>query len=202
MKTTTSNTLMALATSAILLSGLNACKSKQKAKKQDIQTNTGSTEIVLPFSGKDYRSDEEHFRARNSGHSTDMATAKKIAMTNAKSEIASNIQTTLKKVTDQYTNQRTVGNKLDFENKFEELVREVTNQELTDVRLLDEKLFKESDGTYTHWVAIEIPKKSLLEHIDKSIGNNEKLKLDYDKMKFQQIFDEEMKKLAKEQQGK
>jgi hypothetical protein len=37
-----------------------------------------------------------------------------------------------------------------------------------------------------------------LSAIDSKISNDAKLKLDYDKQKFQQIFDAEMKKLAEE----
>ena len=91
-----------------------------KSKKTTVQKETGAVEITVPFSGKEFRSDENYFRAKQIGKSPDLATAKKIAFQNAKSEMASNINSTVKKVTDQYTNQRTVGNAQEFENKFEE----------------------------------------------------------------------------------
>mgnify|MGYP000050046790 CR=1 FL=1 len=46
-----------------------------------------------------------------------MATAKKIAEQNAKAELAGNIEAVIKRVTEQYTNQRSVGSQKDFENK-------------------------------------------------------------------------------------
>ncbi|GAB4201027.1 MAG: hypothetical protein Fur0023_04990 [Bacteroidia bacterium] len=174
------------------------CKSK---KGTPIQKETGAKEITLPFSSKEYKTNEDFFRARNVGKSPDLATAKKIAMNNAKSELASNIQTTIKKVTDQYTNQRTVGNKQEFENKFEELSREVTNLTISNIVVKDEKVFKEEDGTYTYWVAIEADKKTIFDNIEQKISNDAKLKLDYDKKKFEEIFNAEMKKLAQEQGG-
>ncbi|GIV29400.1 MAG: hypothetical protein KatS3mg028_0466 [Bacteroidia bacterium] len=175
-----------------------SCKSK---KGTPIQKETGAKEITLPFSSKEYKTNEDFFRARNVGKSPDLATAKKIAMNNAKSELASNIQTTIKKVTDQYTNQRTVGNKQEFENKFEELSREVTNLTIGNIVVKDEKVFKEEDGTYTYWVAIEADKKTIFDNIEQKISNDAKLKLDYDKKKFEEIFNAEMKKLAQEQGG-
>ncbi len=175
-----------------------SCKSK---KGTPIQKETGAKEIALPFSSKEYKTDEDFFRARNVGKSPDLATAKKIAMNNAKSELASNIQTTIKKVTDQYTNQRTVGSKQEFENKFEELSREVTNLTISNIRVKDEKVFKEEDGSYTYWVAIEADKKTIFDNIEQKISNDAKLKLDYDKKKFEEIFNAEMKKLAQEQGG-
>jgi hypothetical protein len=104
----------------------------------------------------------------------------------------------VKRVTDQYTNQRTVGNTQEFENKFEELAREVVNLEMSNVKEIGEKIFKEPNGSFSYWIAIEAGKKEVFEKLDAKISSNASLKLDYDKQKFQQIFDAEMKKLAEE----
>lgn len=180
---------------AIAVLALSACKAK---KSTPIQKETGAVEISVPFSSKEYRSDENAFRAKQSGKSPDMATAKKIAFQNARNEMAANINATVKRVTDQYTNQRTVGNTQEFENKFEELAREVVSLQMGNVKEIGEKIFKETDGSFTYWIAIEAGKKEVFDKIDSKISNDAKLKLDYDKQKFQQIFDAEMKKLAEE----
>jgi len=190
MKTT--KLLLVPAVAALILAG---CKSK---KATPIQKETGAVEISVPFSSKEYRSDENYFRSKQSGRSPNDATAKKIAMQSARAEMASNINATVKRVTDQYTNQRTVGNTMEFENKFEELSREVVNLEMSNVKEIGEKLFKEADGSYTYWIALEASKKEVFDKIDSKISNDAKLKLDYDKQKYQQIFDAEMKKLAEE----
>ncbi|MFO0435215.1 MAG: hypothetical protein ACK5ZT_08215 [Sphingobacteriaceae bacterium] len=181
---------------ALAMMTLVGCKGK---KATPIEKETGAKEISVPFSTKEYKTDEDFYRAKNLGKSPDMAAAKKIALNNAKSEMASNIQTMIKKVTDQYTNQRTVGKDQEYENKFEELAREVTNQSLANVRVKDEKIFQEANGSYTYWVAIEADKKEVFKTIDSKISADKKLQVDYDKAKFQQIFDAEMKKLASEQ---
>lgn len=41
--------------------------------------------------------------------------------------------------------------------------------------------------------------KEIFDKIEAKISNDAKLKLDYDKQKFQSIFDDEMKKLGEEQ---
>lgn len=180
---------------AFVLMATVSCKSK---KALPVQKETGAVEISVPFSGKEYRSDENYFRAKQLGKSPDLATAKKIAFQNARAEMAGNIQATIKRVTDQYTNQRTVGAAQEFENKFEELAREVVNMQLSNVKEIGEKIFKESDGSYTYWMAIEAGKKEVFDKMDQKISNDAKLKLDYDKQKFQQIFDAEMKNLGEE----
>jgi len=187
----TKQLLLIPAIAALMLAGC-------KAKKTSVQKETGAVEITVPFSGKEYRSDNEFFRAKQVGKSPDLAAAKKIAFQNAKGEMAGNINSTIKRVTDQYTNQRTVGNTQEFENKFEELAREVVNLEMSNVKEMGEKIFKEADGSYTYWIAIEADKKTVFDKLDARISNDAKLKLDYDKQKFQQIFDAEMKKLADE----
>lgn len=188
--------LLSAAVIFALASGLiTSCKSK---KGIPIGKQNGSIEIIVPFSTKEYQSDKENFRAKSSGNSPDMTTSKKIALQNAKSEMAGLIQTTIKKVTEQYTNQRQVSSTQEFANKFEELSREVTNQQLIDVRIIGENISKEPNNTYTYWVAIEANKLTILNGLDKGIGANKKLEQDYDKKKFEEIFNQEMDKLAKE----
>jgi hypothetical protein len=181
---------------AIAALALVGCKSK---KAVAVEKQTGLIEVSTPFDSKEYRSDENSFRSKQSGKSPDQATAKKIAYQNARAEMAANINATVKRVTDQYTNQRTVGNTQEFENKFEELSREVVNLEMSNVRELGQKTFTDpSDKSWTVWIALEADKKSVFDKIDAKISSDAKLKLDYDKQKFQQIFDAEMKKLADE----
>lgn len=185
-------TLLIITTSIGIMLTVNACKTKKLAK------TTGAQEITVPFSESKYRSDKDFFRATQSGKSPDLATSKKIALQNAKAELAGNIKALVKRVTDQYTNQRTIGNKQDFENKFEELSREVVEQTLTDVKVMDEKIFKETDGGYSYWTVVEVSKQSILDGVNNKISKNEKLQLDYDKKKFEDVFNSEMEKMSKE----
>src|SRR4051812_13441486 len=79
---------------AIALMTLAGCKSK---KTTPVQKDTGAVEITVPFSSKEYRSDENAFGAKQVGKSPDIATAKKIAFQNARAEMASNINATVKR---------------------------------------------------------------------------------------------------------
>jgi len=166
-----------------------SCKGPKKLEKE-----TGMEEITLPLSGKEYQSDKEYFRAKASGKSPDISTAKKIALNNAKSEVAGLINTRIKTVTDNYVNQRSLAEAQDFESKFESLTREVVNQQLSDVRIIGEKLFKK-DKTYEYWVAIEVSKQAILDGINNNISKNQKLAIDYDKKKFEEIYNQEMQKM-------
>lgn len=169
--------------------GLQACKSQKKITKV-----TDSVEVSIPFSGAKYQTDKNFFRAVQSGTSPDMSTAKKIAMVNAKSELAGNIQTLVKTVTDNYTNQRTFTNKQEFENKFEELSRQVTSQLLTNIIPIGEKMLKNSEEKYICWIAIEMNKEEILKNFSDQISKESKLQIDFDKYQYEKIFNQEMEK--------
>jgi hypothetical protein len=171
----------------------SSCGAKKVAS---VQSN--SNEVSVPLSSKEYRSDKEYFRATQSEVSPNLATAKKIALANAKTELGGNIQSVIKAVTENYTNQRTVSDKQEFENKFEENARVVVNQTLNDVKIIDDKVFKEKDGKYTYYIAIEMSKEPVTEKIADRIAKDAKLQLDFDKHQFQKVFDEEMEKFEKE----
>jgi hypothetical protein len=181
--------LTKIALFSICLSALSlySCKPKKSLQK----TEKAVEVIDIPFADKDHRTNKDNFRASSSGKSADMATSKKIALMNAKNEMASLISATMKRVTDQYTNQVTVGNKQDLEIKFEELQREVVNQQLVDVKILGEKVLKQPDGSFEYWICVEMSKDAVINGISNSQNN----KLNYDKKKYEDIFNQEMQKI-------
>ena len=110
-----------------------SCKPKEKIP-------TGEKEVVVPCSGPDYFTNNKVFRANSIGESMDQVTSKKKALTNARNELAQSIQTTVKTVTDNYTNSREMNRKEELEQRFEQLNREVVDQTLQGVRTICEKL--------------------------------------------------------------
>ena len=58
---------------------------------------------------------------------------------------------------------------------------------------------QKSDGTYNTFMAFECSKDVIYNGIKKTLSNDQKLRQDYDEMKFKEIFDEEMDKLDDEQ---
>jgi 20S proteasome alpha/beta subunit len=82
-----------------------------------------------------------------------------------------------------------------MKGKYNNLTREIISQQLNDVTILCEKTVKESDGNYSTYVAVEMNKDALKKALENKISSSAKLNIDYDKMKFEQIYNEEMKKL-------
>jgi len=179
----------------LVLAGLSSCR---KTRPVALPEHTGAIEIAIPFSGSRFRNSQTHFRAVQTASSPNIAGAKQLALHRAKQELAGNIESIMRAVSDNYTQQRDIANVIEFSNKFESLSREVTNQQLRQVNIIDEKLFQEKDGNFTMWVAIEVPVKPLLLELENSISRNQTLRQDYDKMMFERIFNEEMKKLEQQ----
>jgi hypothetical protein len=173
------------------------CKSSKKTTT--FQKENNAVEITLPFTGAEYSSNKDVFRARQSGTSPDLPTSKKIALQNAKAEIASDIESVIKRTTDQYTTQRTIATKQEFKNKFEELSREVVKQNVVDATTIAEKVFKDKEGSYTYWVVVEVPKTSVLEGLNNKISKDQNLQLDFEKSQYEKTFNAEMEKFEKEQ---
>ena len=119
-------------------------------------------------------------------------------MSNARNYIASNINTTVKAVTDNYTNSRSFNNREEVEERFEFLSREVVNQELAGLIIICEKVTQNSaDKKFTYYIAMELSGADLLTKMNEKISNDERLKIDYDYEKFKDTFNEEMAEMSK-----
>src|SRR5689334_16456190 len=186
MKRITYSTLMLVALGSVLL---DACKSKEKTPK-------GETEVNVPCSGSEFFTTNKYFRANSIGESQDQVTSKKKGLANARAELAASIQTTVKAVTDNYTNSREMNNKEQVEERFEQLNREIVDQKLTGVKTICEKLMKTGNGTYKTYVAIELSADELVATYNERLSKDDRLKIDYDYEKFKETFDKEMDKLG------
>ena len=154
-------------------------------------------EVVTPCSDEEYHSDATHFRGTGNAKSTNLSMAKRKANVDANAVLAASVNRTIKTVTDRYSQDITVGEASEFAEKFEEMTRSVVKQTLNNVSTVCSKTF-EQDGVYNVFVAVEVAKDEMLNNISDRISKDDRLRLDYDKMKFENIFNEEMAKLESE----
>jgi hypothetical protein len=171
----------------------NGCKSKKAAPDY----SSHGREVVIPCSDNEFHSDLTHFRGTGIGEGTNLASARRKANLDANAMLAASVNRTIKSVTDRYTQDITVGDANEFAEKFEDMTRSVVNQTLNNVATVCNKVF-EKDGKHSVYMAVEVSKDELLNNISSRISRDDRLRLDYDKMKFEQIFNEEMEKLSNE----
>ncbi|MDD2563783.1 MAG: hypothetical protein PHU27_06165 [Salinivirgaceae bacterium] len=154
-------------------------------------------EVKIPCTEQGY-SDAMSFRASGSGTSTNMATSKDKALLSAKTRLAGLIESTIKAVTEQYTNEIDVGDKQEFEQSFEQMVRDVTKRTLVEVAITCEKSGTNSKNQWVTYLALEVSKDAIYNGVNNGIKKDQKLQLKYDQMKFKEKFDEEMEKMERQ----
>lgn len=176
-----------VATSTILF----ACKSK---KGTTTDKASGMEIINLPCD-EFKTSTETAFRATQSQRSTDLSLSREKALTITKQRLAGIVETKIKSVTDRYVDEYETAQGLEMKGKFNNLTREVVNQQLNDIKIICEKTTQSKDGIYTTFIALEMSKNAVKDAMNNRLSDKAKLAIDYDKMKFEKVFDEEMKKL-------
>ncbi len=199
MKSILTTRNLSIALTALMLSGaMTACKSKKKQAEAAAQNPPeGETEVKVLCSGPEFFTDNKVFRANALGESMDQATAKKKAMSNARADLASAINTRVKAVVDNYVNSREMQNREEVGERYESLAREVVDQQLTGVKTICEKTMKvNATGNYKTYVAIELSAQELLAAYNERLSADERLRVDYDYEKFKETFEKEMEKLG------
>ena len=166
----------------IIAAGLSSCKSKPYGQK-----------VKDPFTGSKYMSNNKWFRAVGKGVSTKDNIARSKADMDAKTILAGQLNTTVKKVTDQYLGQTENENAADVADKFQSLAREVMNTPMADLRKFDEQKYFDGEK-YTVFVAYEIKKSAMFKYLKKQAKVSEKLN-DSERKKIEEIIDEELAKL-------
>lgn len=118
-----------------------------------------------------------------------------IARHNAESVLANTIGATMKGVTEQYFQNTSDNNSNDFSKKFEATTRTITNEALSNIKVVETKTLMKANGVYDTWMVVEVSKKSLLAGSLKAMSSSKAFKLESDQAKFREIFDKEMSKL-------
>jgi hypothetical protein len=172
---------LALAAAGMMLT---SCGSKTKTPK-------GETELVLPCS--EFKSDRKTFRVYSFGESADMNVAKKKALSNAKTELAGMVSSTMKVVADNYVKSMEVNNVEEVLERFEENSRTVIDQRLSGVVVACDRVTKvAATNKFKYYIAIELDGDKIVKDYYKALSKNDKIMVDYNYEKFKETFEKEM----------
>jgi hypothetical protein len=121
-----------------------------------------------PFQGNAYESNNRFWRGTGKGSSSQDNIARGKADIEAKAQLAGQVNTTMKQVADQYLGQTENQNAADVADKFQSLVRQVMNTNISDLRKMgEEKFYNEEKKEYTVFIAYEIKKNAMLRFMKK-----------------------------------
>ena len=159
-------------------------------------TSCGSLQsIKMPCDGKKYNSSKKFFRASGFGDSKDQATSKKKALSNARAELASSINVTMKNVEDNFVNSLESNNIETIKEKFTGNIRTVLNQKLSgSIITCEEYQYNKKTLKYVTYVSVELSAKSLADQIAKQLSKDEEIRVEFDYQQFQENFNAEMDK--------
>jgi hypothetical protein len=150
--------------------------------------------VKEPFSGKAYESNNRFFRGTGKGESSQDNIARGKADIEAKQQLAGQVETNMKQVSDQYLGQTENERAADVADKFQSLVRATMNTQIADLRKIgEEKYFNEKEKKYSVFVAYEIKKNAMFRFMkkqaktDKTIDQRQMAIID-------KILDEEIRK--------
>jgi len=130
--------------------------------------------VKEPFTSSKYESSSRFFRGTGKGVSIKDNIARSKADLDAKNQLASQVSTTMKNVTDQYLGQTENENAAAVSDKFQSLTRQVMSTGLADLRKIGEE--KYHDGTnYTVFVAYEINKNAMFRFMKKQAKTDAKI---------------------------
>ena len=169
-----------------LIPSLPSCKSNKPT--------AAGVKVAMPFTGSKYESNNRFFRGTGSGVSSKQNIARGKADIEAKNQLASQVKTNVKAVTDQYLGQTENADAADVGEKFQQLVREVMDTQLADIRKVGEETrLNEQKQEFTVYVAYEIKKNAMFRFMKKQAQTDEKIN-DIARKKIEDILDEEIKK--------
>ena len=170
---------------ALMALAMPACKTN---------SNPAGTKVKQPFSGGKYESNAAWFRGTGQGSSVKQNIARGKADIDAKNQVAAQVGTNMRAVTDQYLGQTENARAADVADKFQSLVREVMNTELADLRKIgEETYFNETSKEYTVYVAYEIKKNAMFRFMKKQARTDAKVSEQELKL-MDEILDMEIKK--------
>ncbi|HLT80853.1 MAG TPA: hypothetical protein VKZ86_07470 [Cyclobacteriaceae bacterium] len=158
-------------------------------------SSTLGTKVREPFRGSAYESNNRFFRATGKGASSQDNIARGKADIEAKAQLAGQVNTTMKQVADQYLAQTENADAADVADKFQSLVRQVMNTDISDLRKIGEqKYYNENTREYTVFIAYEIKKNAMLRFMKKQ-AKTDKTVNERQRALIEKIIDEELEKL-------
>lgn len=147
-----------------------------------------------PFQGNAYESNNRFWRGTGKGSSSQDNIARSKADIEAKAQLAGQVNTTMKQVADQYLGQTENQNAADVADKFQSLVRQIMNTNISDLRKMgEEKFYNEEKKEYTVFIAYEIKKNAMLRFMKKQAKVDQTID-ERQREVIEKIVDEEIKK--------
>lgn len=170
--------------------------SKDVAKKKE-----GYEKVKIYCSGPEYESSDGVMRANASGNSNDMELAREKALTNARNRLSEQLEVMVSNLTDYYKKETDFLEKSSMEKRFEDLIREVSENKLQGAIPICEEVTQNDEGHYIAYAAVELGGDEFVKNSANRLSKDEELKVDYDYEKFKESYKKAMEDLEEDQEN-
>jgi len=160
------------------------------------KSNPFGKKVKEPFSGSSYESNNRFVRGTGKGTSSKDNIAWSKADMNAKVELAGQVNTTMKQVTDQYFSDKSNESAGEALERFESLARQSMNTQISNLIKIGEKKYFDGEK-YTVFMAYEIKKRAMLKFMKKQAKLDAKYNDDLQK-EIIKMLEEEINKIPEE----
>lgn len=158
------------------------------------QVSPAGATFELPCSGVG-TSDKEYYRQLGIGRDVDLSLAQRKAVQNAKSIIRDRLGEQVKGLVTDYSKTFSKSGKgSDLEGILEREFTSVVDKALDDADNPCEKAAQLNTGEFQYYYAVEIRKSDLVNKMADAIGDNDKLRAEFDRDQFRKYAEEYMKK--------
>lgn len=183
----------------VLLFALAAgmCMSCASKKNAPLAKNPGYNRVEIEVPCKQEGFDNaEYFRGTGTATAVNQQNARKAALQNAKSIIREKLGGFVSGLSTDYS--RNVAGEAKaskVQNIIEGEFATLVEKELNDAEQTCEKGYVLDDGLFEYWIAIQIPKKKLVEDLTSQLSKNEELEIEFNRDEFRKYAEEKMARM-------
>lgn len=124
-----------------------------------------TTFVQTPFSGKEYQSDHDYYRAVASGTAASENIAAERALDNARAQIVAEIEIDVERSSTDFATEEEVQNKLFNSSEYTRQVITLAKGTLKDVRKVGQTTGKMEDGRYKVYCVAELDREKLYDQL-------------------------------------
>lgn len=158
-----------------------------------IKTPTGEVDVYIPCQSSDFSSNKNFFRAFGNGISNNPTGAMQDAEDMAKGQLALDIESKVKVVSERYSENITDGMKGNFTSVSERLGRQIARQTIGKTKNICSKTTRDkSSGMFKHYMTIEMAVDDIVKEYADKFDEESKGKIRVNRDKFRAIFNEEL----------
>ncbi len=177
-----------------------SCAAKKKVTQPAQNQGYSRTRIEVPCKEFGY-DNADYFRGTGTATALNQQNARRAALQNAKSMVREKLGGFVSGFSTDYSrNFAGEAQAAKVQSAIESEFATLVEKELNDAEQTCEDGYILGDGNFEYWIAIQIPKKRLIEELTTQLSNNEELEIEFNRDEFRKYAEEKISKMKAAQE--